>query len=319
MAMLLHSSAAYVLDPSRCLSSHLPSFRLTHTFNCSLYGTSLFGYAGVDEARRSLVFSFQGSMSVAQLWQELMHDQPVNASLDGQLLVNEYFLDGATLLLPAVSAAYRNLTSRYGDYTAHFTGHSLGGALAHVVSYLLLTNSSLSPPPLLYTFGQPRTGNALFAATSSLYLPAHFRVVHWRDAIPHLPPCPTRRGPGGVTVCSDSNATASYYAYHAALEVWYTSAMPALALDTSQRQQRQVPLRSGLRRMAAPPPPPPPPPAAWTSCAGQPWGEDEACSDGLSYWWLSDHYYYYQIEVGDFCLASKADGGRQPLGRPATS
>ena len=114
-----------------------------------------------------------------------------------------------------------------------------------------------------------------------------------------------------MTVCSNANATASYYAYHAPLEVWYPSAMPAL--DSSQQQQRLPRLRSALTRAAAAPPPPPPPPAAWTNCTGQPWGEDEACSDGLSYWWLSDHYYYYRIEVGDFCLPSKAGTGGRPL------
>lgn len=293
MALLLHSSAAYVSKPARCLSLHVPSFNVTHTFNSSLYGTSLSGYAGVDGVQHRVVFSFQGSMDVGQLWEELLHDEPVNATVGGQLLVNQYFYAGSVGLLPQVSAAYGELTTRYSNHTVHFTGHSLGGALAHVLSYLLLSNSSTAPnssqPVLLYTFGQPRTGNAAFAATSSLYVPWHYRVVHWRDVIPHLPPCPTQPGPGGTEVCSASNATAGYYAYHAPQEVWYQSTMPALTNDA-------------LRRTAGPPPPPSPP--AWTACTGQPTGEDEACSDGLDFYWASDHYYYYQVEVGDYCTST---------------
>ena len=303
MRLLLHSSAAYASDPSGCLSPRLPSFVVSHTFNASLYGTSLFGYAGVDDAQQLLVFAFQGSMDAGQLWEELLHDAPLNVTADGELLVNQYFYAGSVGLLADVSAAYSQLTARYANYTAHFTGHSLGGALAHVLSYLLA--SSLSAPsvapaaaPLLYTFGQPRTGNAAFAASSSLYVPCHFRVVHWRDVIPHLPPCPTQRGPGG-DVCSAANATAGYYAYHALEEVWYQSAMPQLALQRQQWQEAGLP--SATTSRAAPSPPPPPP--AWTTCSGEPSGEDETCSDGMDWWWIEDHYYYYQVEVGDLCTS----------------
>ena len=314
MSLLLHSSAAYVSDPFRCTSKHVPSFNLTHTFNSSQYDTSLFGYAGVDESRQWLVFAFQGSMDVDQLWEELMHDEPVNATEDGEPLVNQYFYVGSVSLLPAVSAAYRELTGRYSNYTVYFTGHSLGGALAHVISYLLSSASVAAPDssPLLvvYTFGQPRTGNAAFAATSSLYVPYHYRVVHWRDAIPHLPPCPTVRGPGGDDICSASNSTAGYYAFHAPEEVWYDSTMPKLSY---QRQRQEVHVSDAVQGTAAPPPPPPPPRAAWTECTGQPSGEDQACSDSLEWVWVSDHYYYYQVEVGDFCTVSNEEEGRQPF------
>ena len=249
MRLLLHSSAAYSVDPRRCLSRYQPTFRLSHTFNTSLYGTSLFGYAGVDETQQSLLFAFQGSMDASQLWEELMHDSPVNitatsSGASGGLLVNQYFYLGSMGLLPTVSAAYQQLTAQYSNYSIHFTGHSLGGALAHVLSYLLSstsTSASLasSQPLLLYTFGQPRTGNAAFASASSLYVPSQHRVVHWRDVIPHLPPCPTQRGPDGQEQCSASNASSGYYAYHAAAEVWYPSTMPRTARTAAATEQTQ--------------------------------------------------------------------------------
>ena len=292
MRLLVHSSAAYTAAPLSCTSRYYPSFRLTHSFNTSIFDTWLFGYAGVDESQQALVFSFQGSMDVDQLWEELLHDSPVNITGGGALLVNQYFYAGSVGLLPVVSAAYRNLTAQHSNYTAYFTGHSLGGALAHVLSYLISSSTSTRPfaqPVLLYTYGQPRTGNAAFAAISSLHVPYHYRVVHWRDLIPHLPPCPTQWG-----VCSTSNATAGYYAYHATEEVWYQSTMPKL-----EPQQQASEVEAVLKQTA-----PPPPPLAWTACTGLPLGEDAKCSDGFDWYDISDHYYYYGVEVGDFCLTS---------------
>ena len=38
----------------------------------------------------------------------------------------------------------------------------------------------------MYTFGQPRVGNPTFAAAFAAVVD-EYRVVHWRDLVPHLP------------------------------------------------------------------------------------------------------------------------------------
>ena len=44
----------------------------------------------------------------------------------------------------------------------------------------------------LTTFGQPRTGNAAFASWANKRLEASalqaYRVTHWQDPVPHVPP-----------------------------------------------------------------------------------------------------------------------------------
>jgi hypothetical protein len=60
------------------------------------------------------------------------------------------------------------------------TGHSLGGALAH------LDHFQLGWYHQTYTFGQPRVGNAAFAAESSERCKV-YRVVHEEDPVPRLP------------------------------------------------------------------------------------------------------------------------------------
>ena len=47
--------------------------------------------------------------------------------------------------------------------------------------------SSLYDDVTFYTFGQPRVGNAAYATAFSS-LAQEFRVVHYKDIVPHLPP-----------------------------------------------------------------------------------------------------------------------------------
>jgi triacylglycerol lipase len=61
----------------------------------------------------------------------------------------------------------------------YVTGHSLGGAVAEIFT-------SLCPfATALYTFGQPRTGNAKF---HSMVKCEYFRIMNDGDIVPHVPP-----------------------------------------------------------------------------------------------------------------------------------
>jgi len=65
-----------------------------------------------------------------------------------------------------------------------FTGHSSGGALANIAALRL--NKRVQ---MLYTFGQPRTGNKKFVKASDFLLPEkYFRITIAGDYVTHLPP-----------------------------------------------------------------------------------------------------------------------------------
>jgi hypothetical protein len=64
------------------------------------------------------------------------------------------------------------------------TGHSLGGALATLISQFLTEHRDLAP---VYTFGSPRVGDSEFAAS---YRPEQWRVVGGLDIVPHVPSYP---------------------------------------------------------------------------------------------------------------------------------
>lgn len=69
-------------------------------------------------------------------------------------------------------------------------GHSLGGALATIVSvHYLSTYESLNPDNIhVYTFGSPRVGNLNFSTYFDNIIRNKYRVVNRYDIIPHLPP-----------------------------------------------------------------------------------------------------------------------------------
>lgn len=65
------------------------------------------------------------------------------------------------------------------DLPVFYTGHSLGGALA-------LLAASMRPPRAVYTFGAPRVGDSVFAA--SLADVSVYRVANPRDIVTTVPP-----------------------------------------------------------------------------------------------------------------------------------
>ncbi|PIO74991.1 triacylglycerol lipase [Teladorsagia circumcincta] len=97
-----------------------------------------------------------------------------------------------TKMLPLAAAAYGKspqacLTNRFTD--AVVTGHSLGGAMASLAaSYIVAAKLVPANNVELVTYGQPRTGNKDFAAAHDSQMAYSYRVTHWRDIVPHVPP-----------------------------------------------------------------------------------------------------------------------------------
>ena len=85
--------------------------------------------------------------------------------------------------------AVMKLINEHSSASVFVTGHSLGGALA-VLAALDIKKAIGSRKIHLYTYGQPRVGNSDFADYVFSVLPGdqYIRVVHYDDAVPHLPP-----------------------------------------------------------------------------------------------------------------------------------
>ncbi|CAG8810707.1 8231_t:CDS:2, partial [Racocetra persica] len=92
------------------------------------------------------------------------------------------------------------------DYKIVVTGHSLGGALA-LFAALDIKQFIGGCNPLLYTYGEPRCGNSIFASFVDKTLGTVYRVVNQADEVPHLiPPVNYQHHKGEVWI---ANTTAN--------------------------------------------------------------------------------------------------------------
>ena len=69
------------------------------------------------------------------------------------------------------------------------TGHSMGASMVELLCVDLAIHSHAECASI-YTFGTPRSGNQAFVDALATATPSRdvWRVTHWRDPVPHLPP-----------------------------------------------------------------------------------------------------------------------------------
>jgi predicted lipase len=87
-------------------------------------------------------------------------------------------------LAPRIKQAVNALNA----YTIVVTGHSLGAAMAGIAIFdLHMSGFNVAGPH--YTFGHPRDGDETYSSTfaSTLGKDTLYRVVHYKDIVPHLP------------------------------------------------------------------------------------------------------------------------------------
>jgi hypothetical protein len=101
--------------------------------------------------------------------------------------VHAGFRDALNSVLPGLRETLTRLAA--GKANVFFTGHSLGGALAMLAAGWWETGIALpSARQWLYTFGQPRVGNAAWTAWYDRCLKDRsWRVVHAEDIVPRVP------------------------------------------------------------------------------------------------------------------------------------
>jgi len=88
-----------------------------------------------------------------------------------------------SIAVPLMDALVRLVDD--GGENLYFTGHSLGGALAVLAGWFFYQHY---PTAKVITFGQPRIGNAQFAAMCKARLQdRHWRFVNQEDVVPRLP------------------------------------------------------------------------------------------------------------------------------------
>ena len=135
-----------------------------------------------------IVVAFKGSSAPRDFLQDakFMMRRP-DWSLDAfPAMVHAGFLEDFTAIGEAVVEQVRGCLATHPQARLYVTGHSLGGALA-ILGALEFQRQKLTVAGV-YTFGQPRVGNAIFHVIYDLALrEVTYRLVNQNDIVPRTP------------------------------------------------------------------------------------------------------------------------------------
>jgi predicted lipase len=153
-----------------CVAAHYKKELPTAT----LHTCSNIQFVAVDNDE-DLVIAFAGTNEASDWIKNLNYALAAPATLEGK--VHTGFYEAA---LEAWDCIVNEV--ELDDKKVWVTGTSLGGAVALVVSALLVTTKS--PPEAIVTFGSPRPGDSVFAKQFAMPV---YRVVNGLDLITWLP------------------------------------------------------------------------------------------------------------------------------------
>ncbi|CAN0100888.1 unnamed protein product [Ectocarpus sp. 6 AP-2014] len=121
-----------------------------------------------------------------------------------------------TLVAEGLAAKVLHLARKHPTYTIFVTGHSLGGAAAAVCAADLVERLGVaSERVVLYTLGEPRAGDGIFADGINEQVGTAYRIVHDKDLVPHLSLCChgwLGKCIGGEEACPYQHSTEIVYA-----------------------------------------------------------------------------------------------------------
>ncbi|KAJ7052004.1 Alpha/Beta hydrolase protein [Mycena amicta] len=157
--------------------------------------TDSHGYVARDDTRKEIVVAFRGSVSPANFVTDavgLLVDWDTGSTNviapEGTKVHLGFRTAWATISAKTLATVTSELAAHPG-YSVVTSGHSLGGSLAALAG-ITLQMTFPNTQVRCYTYGQPRTGNAVFAAwLDTLIGPERlFRVVHSNDGVPTMAP-----------------------------------------------------------------------------------------------------------------------------------
>ncbi|CAI4224361.1 unnamed protein product [Auanema sp. JU1783] len=191
--MLPLAAAAYSKKPDECLTKVFGGqLKRQVTVKCDLARDSCSGYTALLPKNNAIVVSFRGTDRFLQLITEsnqaIFKDKIVWPA-GGK--VSKYFYDAfMDVWTKGMKDDFLSLKNANPTYQVWVTGHSLGGAMASLAASYIVTSGMVPASKVhLYTFGQPRTGDKDWSsAHDGQNMVATYRVTHWRDVVPHVPP-----------------------------------------------------------------------------------------------------------------------------------
>jgi hypothetical protein len=191
---LLFSGAAYCPNAT-VMEWNCPNcLQLKNDFkvHATFYGPKYhgWGYVGYDATNDWIVIAFEGSHDLANWIANLKFSKQAPFKTLAGAKVHSGFYEAYMEVEATMASAVRELRQLYPTTPIFATGHSLGAALAVLAAVdldIYYHNSFLSVG-IIYTFGEPRVGNLPFAEYFDTLTTDKYRLVHYRDIVPSLPP-----------------------------------------------------------------------------------------------------------------------------------
>ncbi|KAL4078256.1 Alpha/Beta hydrolase protein [Scleroderma yunnanense] len=161
--------------------------------------TAMHGFVARDDKRNEIVVSIRGTKEVSSI---LIDASVMLTPLQGiglppstsqesseQPRVHTGFLVAYQSIAHAMLNVLGPQIDAYSTYRVIATGHSLGGAIASIAS-IAIRNSYPRTSISLYTIGQPRTGDLMYAALVEKMIGVEniYRGVHSIDGVPTMIP-----------------------------------------------------------------------------------------------------------------------------------
>lgn len=155
------------------------------------------GLIASNDELKMVVFAFRGTVGAEQLWNEAKGSLAEFVSFDVTLKngthttlgrANKYFYNAMDSVWNTVSS----YLTRFPGYTMMFTGHSLGGAIASLVSIRARAQGLIADESMvLYTYGEPRIGDYQLAQSMQTNpdckITNKYRLVHFRGKTYNIP------------------------------------------------------------------------------------------------------------------------------------
>ena len=166
-----------------------PLFELLKTFNIEYKGIYHYNYAILKSDKfKKFIVCFPGTSTLLQLLGELFMSGFVQYSKSKNINVMKFFYDVFKLIYKDIfKESFISNLKKNSDYQIIFTGHSLGGAIATLISYYYADEKISTNEPVLITFGQPRVGDLNFAKDYMRLIPLVFRVARENDIVTKIP------------------------------------------------------------------------------------------------------------------------------------
>jgi len=183
-----------------------------------------------NDAQKRIVIEMQATSSYTQLFWEAIEWSGLDYSwLNVPNAVVDSFFGNAyfNYIRPTMLGEVESLVQQYPDYQFIFSGVSLGAALATLGAHDAVASGKVdvvAQNVVLYTYGSPRVGNPYFAFALDKAIPNIFRVVHYKDLVPHVPPCGLATLNPFASCNLDSNSL-FWNPWHAGTQIFYNEEM----------------------------------------------------------------------------------------------